>query len=54
MSYSRLEPKISGPIYKKNVYPIHKPAAVDYVMFNYGEFLSISDFVWRVFITEKK
>jgi hypothetical protein len=24
--------------YKKNVYPVHKPAAVDYNMFNFGEF----------------
>jgi hypothetical protein len=36
--------------YKKNVYPVHTPAAVDYNMFNFGEFLSISNFVWRAFI----
>jgi hypothetical protein len=35
---------------KKNVYPVHTPAAVDYNMFNFGEFLSISNFVWRAFI----
>jgi hypothetical protein len=38
---------------KKNVYPVSKPAAVDYIMFNFGEFLSISNFVWRAFIKER-
>jgi hypothetical protein len=33
-------------------YPIHKPAAVDYIMFKFCEFLSISNFVWRAFIKE--
>jgi hypothetical protein len=23
---------------KKNVYPVHTPAAVDFIMFNFGEF----------------
>jgi hypothetical protein len=39
-------------IQKKNVYPVHKPAAVDYIMFNFDEYLSISKFVWRAFIKE--
>jgi hypothetical protein len=30
---------------KKKCLPRHKPAAVDYIMFNFGEFLSISNFV---------
>jgi hypothetical protein len=41
---------------KKNVYPVHKPAAVDYIMLNLGEFLSSSNFVWRAsddYITKK-
>jgi hypothetical protein len=38
--------------YKKNSYPVHKPAAVDYIIFNFGEFLCISNFVWRAFIKE--
>jgi hypothetical protein len=37
---------------KKNVYPVQKPAAVDYILFYFGEFLSISNFVWRAFIEE--
>jgi hypothetical protein len=40
--------------YKKNVYPIYKPAAVDYNVFNLGEFLSITNFVWRAFIKQSK
>jgi hypothetical protein len=40
---------------QKNVYQVHKPAAVNYIiMFNYGEFLSMSNFVWRAFIKESK
>jgi hypothetical protein len=27
---------------KKNVYPLHKPAAVDWIMFTFGKFLSSS------------
>jgi hypothetical protein len=27
--------------------PVHTPAAVDYIMFNFGEFLSISNFVLK-------
>jgi hypothetical protein len=38
--------------HKKNVYPVHTPAAVDYILFNFGEFLSISNFVWRAFIKQ--
>jgi hypothetical protein len=34
---------------KKNVHPVHTPAAVDYGTFNFGDFSS-SSFVWRVFI----
>jgi hypothetical protein len=30
----------------------YTPAAVDYIMFNFGEFLSISNIVWRAFIKE--
>jgi hypothetical protein len=37
---------------KKNVYPAHKPAAVVCIMFNSGEFLSISNFVWRASIQQ--
>jgi hypothetical protein len=33
--------KIFLRIQKKNVYPVHKPAAVDYIMFNFGYFYSI-------------
>jgi hypothetical protein len=40
--------------YHKNVYPEYTPAAVDYIMFNFGEFLSISSFVWRAFIKQSK
>jgi hypothetical protein len=35
--------------FQKNVYPVHTPAAVDYIIFNFGDFLSISNFVWRAF-----
>jgi hypothetical protein len=37
---------------KKNVYPVHTPAAVDYIMFNFGEYVSIRIFVWRAFIKQ--
>jgi hypothetical protein len=44
--------KIFLRIQKTNVYPVYKPAAVDYIMFNFCEFLSISNFVLRAFIKE--
>jgi hypothetical protein len=37
-------------IQKKNVYPVHKPSTVDYIMFNFDEFLFISKFVWRALL----
>jgi hypothetical protein len=37
---------------KNNVYPVHKPAAVDYFMFNVGEFLFNSNFEWTALIKE--
>jgi hypothetical protein len=37
---------------KKMFIPVHKPDAVDYIIFNFGEFLSISYFVWRTFIKQ--
>jgi hypothetical protein len=40
--------------YKKNVYPIPKPAAVYFIMFNFSEFLSISNFVWRASTKQNK
>jgi hypothetical protein len=41
-----------GNLQNTKNYPVHKPAAVDYIMFNFGEFLFISNFVWRTFIKE--
>jgi hypothetical protein len=38
--------------YKKKNYPVHKPDAVDFILFNFGELLTISNFVWRALITE--
>jgi hypothetical protein len=37
---------------KKNVYPVHKPVAVDDIILNFGDFLTINNFVWRAFIKE--
>jgi hypothetical protein len=33
---------------------LHKPAVVDYIMLNFGEFLFISNFVWRAFIKKEQ
>jgi hypothetical protein len=37
---------------KKNVYPVPKLAAANYIIFNFCKFLSINNFVWRAFIKE--
>jgi hypothetical protein len=39
-------------ICSKNVYPVHKPSVDDCIIFNFGAFLCISNFVWRAFINE--
>jgi hypothetical protein len=38
---------------KKIFYPVHTPAAFDYIMYNFGEFLSIRSFIWRAFFNNR-
>jgi hypothetical protein len=39
---------------KKNVYPVHTPAAVDYIMFNFVDFLSsLLEILYRELLLKK-